>query len=167
MSEIKIDRATGSVSRDGKIIGRVVKDCQTIGAMIMGADPTMWSAYHADGWTVCRNQARQRDAVRHLDRATRPAAVEGMRISEGWTGRFYEASYSWEGNHVSVSSYPSEVDEDGNRVWVVDSLTPCGAFFPHFSNGAGTRVTRAQVLHPEHARAVSEALAASGLHIDD
>lgn len=117
-----------------------------------------WKATAPDG-TVFDGHDKRKDAARMLVLHAQPLTVKSVKVDD-WSGRqFIGATVSWQGHTAMVSRYP---DED---VWVVDAYYTPGAFMPRWSNGAGSRYTRAHVLQAEQAAAVDAAVTAAGLSI--
>lgn len=96
-------------------------------------------------------------AAARLARHAEPLTVSDVRIGDYMGDRFIQASVTWQGHHAEVSRYPHETG------WVVDAFFRPGTFFPVWSNGAGSRYTRAHVLQGEHATAADAALIESGV----
>lgn len=150
MSTVKRD---GTVINDnGEMIGRVRKVARNSIASLYGAaDKFDYQAEDMSGNPVGRKMEKRRDAVRTLEEyAKAPVAEFSIEPSArhifggGPIGEtFVNGSIHWRGYTFSVSRYENE------SYWVVDFLMNPGAFFPAFSNGAGTRVTACHTLKGE------------------
>src|SRR5262245_5184025 len=108
---------------------------------------TEWVATATDGTTFDGFDTRKA-AVARLAQSVEPLTVTNVRWETNHYGRFLSASVSWEGHTALVSRYPSET------AWVVDAFFQPGTFFPVWSNGEGSRFTRAHVLKADQAAAV-------------
>lgn len=143
----------GNVLVNGKIVGTVEKithDGLWAGSYGIRAGGTEWQGTATDG-TVFGGYEKRKDAAAALERHQRPLTVENVGYGEWMGNRFIRATVSWQGFTAMVSQYPEET------YWVVDCFYTPGAFMPAWSNGEGSRYTKAHTLKDDQAWAVDKA----------
>lgn len=155
----------GAVMQDGKTIGRVEKVMRQgvfatiLGASYSGDGTPYWIPYAADGTQLNEyGYDTRKRAVALVEAHAQPLAVSDVKVESSFFGgaRFVSAWVKFKGYSFGVSRYASESE------WVVDCLFTPGTMMPSFSNGTGTRVTRAHVLKPEMAEAATKAATEAG-----
>jgi hypothetical protein len=162
----------GAVKRGTDVIGQVRKVMEQgifstmLGVSASGGGTPRWYATAADGTDLTPDygQDTRTKAVRLIEQYTRPPSVDSIRREQAWgmgvgpASEFIAAGLTYQGHSMGVSRYPHE------PYWIVDSYMPRGAFMPSFSNGSGTRVTRATILKGEgHALVTGAAIEAGFL----
>lgn len=167
MSDVKVAK-DGTVTRDGDVIGKVVKEVpdglhirgQGGGLHVSFSQKPLWFAHDKDGTRISEDGCDTRKAaVQAVANHAEPLTVSDVRLERelGGDRAFIHASVSWQGNHTSVSRYPHE------RGWVIDMLIVAGSFFPAFSNGSGTRFTKPRFLNGAQHDAANAAAVEAGL----
>lgn len=162
--EVKVTR-DGVVIRDGANIGYVKKEIRQglfstmLGASYSTEGKSYWIPFADDGTKLSDGYDTRKRAVSRIEKHAQPLSVSDVRIEHGWGSdrKFVHAAVSWRGYYFGVSRYAHETE------WVVDFLCTPESIMPVFSNGAGTRYTRAQVLKPEFAQAATDAAIAAGV----
>ena len=155
MRDAKVSK-DGTVTVNGTVIGSVTKEelSLTITEQIMRTTSVYWVPRNTDGETVANPQRTRKAAVSLLEKVTRPTSVTDIRTETSWAGEeFISAVVNYAGNTYCVSRYPFEDN------WIVDARFGANGF-PHWSNGAGTRVTAAYALKGELADTVTSAVTA-------
>jgi hypothetical protein len=156
----------GTIMQDGKPIGRVEKVMrQGVFATILGASYSTegtpyWIPYGADGKALNEyGYDTRKRAVALVEAHAQPLAVSDIKVESSFFGGrpFVSAWVKFQGYSFGVSRYANESQ------WVVDCLFTPGTMMPTFSNGAGTRFTKARVLKPEMAEAATKAATEAGV----
>lgn len=153
---------TGEVLADGVSVGtveKVVHDGLWATAYGIRAGGAEWKGTAPDG-TVFDGKDKRKDAAKMLVLHAQPLTVSKVSTGDRMGQRFIEATVCWQGHTAMVSRYP------GEEAWVVDCFYTPGAFMPAWSNGAGSRYTRAHVLKPDQAAAVDAAVLAAEVTLD-
>jgi hypothetical protein len=137
--------ADGTVTLTGKVIGKVERTTKdtSIYAAIGGHDgPVRWYPCKPDGTHLSDYVETRQRAVNIVAEWAKPTTFTSISREHGWYSDddFISGYLHYEGHTMGLSRYP------GEAAWVVDSLTPRGAFCPHFANGPGSRCTRNQVI---------------------
>jgi hypothetical protein len=159
----------GVVTRDGENIGHVQKEMRQgifgtlLGASYSGSGTPYWTPFAADGTQLSEyGYDTRKRAVQRLADHAEPMTVSGLQVSQGglmsdWSRRFVECTLRFQGHSFGVSRYATE------SAWVVDFYWSPDSIMPNWSNGSGTRVTRANVLKDEAASFVTKAATEAGL----
>lgn len=164
---VKVSRE-GIVSSDGTPIGKVVKEMRqglfmalstAIGVGYSGAGTPFWIPFDVDGKQLSDGYDTRKRAVERVSSHAKPLTIDGFKIEQGFmgSGYFLSAWVTYQGFSFGVSRYPSE------SLWTIDCLFTPDSMMPTFSNGSGTRFTRAKGLKEEFDKATTEAAIASGL----
>lgn len=155
----------GVVSRDGAIIGHVKKEMrQGLFATMLGASYSTegtpyWVPFGGDGTKLADGYDTRKRAVQVIERVAKPLTISGFTTESGWMSdrKFVSASVEEKGFYFGVSRYADE------SYWVVDYLSTPTSIMPVFSNGSGSRVTRARVLPDDIGAKVTDAAIAAGV----
>jgi hypothetical protein len=159
----------GAVMLDGAQIGTVVKEMrQGIFATLMGASYSAagtpyWVPFDADGTKLSDGYDTRKRAVSRVEKQAQPMTVEHVKV-ENYYGlfsteerKYVSAWVSYKGFSFGVSRYATE------DYWVIDTYYTPDSIMPVFSNGGGTRVTRARVLQGDAEKAATDAAIAAGV----
>jgi hypothetical protein len=99
--------------------------------------PVKWLVRDTNGADVAPMQDTRARAVSILIECTDAPKVTNPHIDTWYSNQFVSATLHYKGYVLGVSRYPNE-DE-----WIVDFKARPGCLMPEFSNGAGSRCTRA------------------------
>lgn len=155
MSATVTVKRTGEVVADGVVAGRVEK---RESESLFGYSRMQWIAYDADGAELGNGYDTRKRAADRVAQNAEPLRVTHVKRGTGWSGQeFASLIVSEAGTSFCVSRYATE------DVWVVDALFQPGTMMPVFSNGDGSRVTRAYTLKDEYADAATKAAIEAGV----
>jgi hypothetical protein len=164
-SKTTVSRDGVVTSPDGTIIGHVKKEIRQgifatlIGASYSGNGTPYWIPFADDGTKLSDGYDTRKRAVKRIEDHAQPLTVSHLEIETG-LGSYQKcvtASVRFQGYWFSVSRYANE------GYWVVDAMATPDSIMPVFSNGTGTRATRARALKDEFADAVTKAATDAGL----
>lgn len=162
MSDVKVSR-DGVVTRGGAIIGHVKKEMRKgLFGQLLGTDSEgspWWIPFSDDGTRLSDGYDTRKKAVARIEKHARPMTADGFKLEYGLgsSTRCVTGWVTFRGFAFGVSRYADE------SVWVVDYYSTPDSIMPVFSNGTGTRATRAQVLKGEAAQAATDAATAAGM----
>lgn len=166
MSDVKVNREGVVSTPDGTIIGHVKKDIRqglfatAVGASYSGSGTAYYIPYAGDGTCLSEDgYPTRKRAVARIEAHAKPLTVTDVRVETGLGtyAKLVSAMVGYRGYTFGVSRYANETD------WTVDFLSTPDSIMPTFSNGTGTRATRAHVLKPEMAEAATRAAIDAGL----
>jgi hypothetical protein len=157
-TDVKVTR-DGTVTVDGKTVGRVEKRMEQRGFAY--TESAVWYPVNADGVQLggrfgCDTRKKAADLVA---RDAQPFKADGFKVERDFSdsASFVSGWVTYRGHTFGVSRYATE------QHWIVDYYAAPGAFCPTFSNGSGSRCTRAQVIGDEYADRVTAAAVAAGV----
>jgi hypothetical protein len=151
--EVTVKR-NGDVLVNGELAGRVVKEERP---GLFGSVRTEWVAYAANGEELTGDYDTRTRAVQRVVKSVAPLEVSDVKRETGWTGDYVSAHVSIAGASFFVSRYAHE------PFWVVDALFNPTSMMPVFSNGGGTRATKAYTLNGEMAEVTTHAAIDAGV----
>lgn len=163
-TDVKVDRE-GVVTRGGKTLGHVKKEMRqgifatALGAGYSAGGTPYWVPFADDGTKLHNGYDTRKRAVARIAAHAEPLTADGFKVETG-LGTSLRCVSGWvkfKGYALGVSRYAHESQ------WVVDFLSTPDSIMPQFSNGTGTRCTRAQVLQPDAAKAATDAAIAAGV----
>lgn len=156
----------GTVTVDGKAAGRVEKEMRqgifgtALGVSASAGGTPYWIPYLADGTRLHGGYETRKRAVARIAKHVQPLTVEKVELETSWwpaERKYVSAWVTFQGHSFGVSRYADEPH------WVVDCYFTPDSMCPAWSNGSGSRVTRAHVLKDEMHDAATAAAEAAGV----